>query len=291
MRRTGIRRILEAAAAVTATIGVLIAAGCGATGSATDADGNKIIKVSISGTSFEPVWKLVNENLKKEKAGLQVKTVSVEKGIYGNQALSQGEVDLSAQQNYAFLNGEIKEKGYKFTPIAETIISPLNIFSDTISSVADVKDGDKVLIPNDPVNIGRALEVLQDAKLITIDPAKDDPAKGLYPHEDDITSNPKHLNITPVDKNMVMPSLKDAAIGIANADAVVDYGKNPVTDAIYAVEPDPKNPQNKPWINVIVARTEDKDNPDYRKIITAYHQDNVKQLINTLFKGGNIPVW
>lgn len=30
--------------------------------------------------------------------------------VLGNQALSSGDVDLSAQQHYAFLNGEIKEK-------------------------------------------------------------------------------------------------------------------------------------------------------------------------------------
>lgn len=42
---------------------------------------------------------------------------------------------------------------------------------------------------------------------------------------------------------------------------------------------------------MIVARTEDKDSETYKKIVAAYHQDNVRDLMNNESKGAEIPTW
>lgn len=87
---------------------------------------------------------------------------------------------------------------------------------------------------------------LQEAGVIKVDPDKNDPAKGVYPAQEDITSNPKNIEIVPTDRNMIMSSLDDAAAGIANANAVVDYGKSPEKDSIFKIDPDPTKDVNKP---------------------------------------------
>ena len=278
--------------AIAAILAVVSAAGLVVSTSAcgSSSAGTTTVKVALTTATDEPLWKLVNQNLEKTGSKVRVKTVAMKSAVLGNQALSSGDVDLSAQQHYAFLNGEIKEKKYKFTVIGESYISPLNIYSNSIKKISQLKKGDKVLIPNDVTNGGRALIVLQEAGVIKIDPKKNDPANGVYPAEEDITSNPKNIQIVPTDRNLIMSSLDDAAAGIANANAVVDYGKS-ISDAIFAVNPDPKKTVNKPWINVIVARTADKDNANYKAIIKAYQQANVRSYMKKDSKGAEIPVW
>lgn len=280
------RKAIAAILAVVSAAGLVVStSACGSSSA-----GTTTVKVALTTATDEPLWKLVNQNLEKAGSKVRVKTVAMKSAVLGNQALSSGDVDLSAQQHYAFLNGEIKEKKYKFTVIGESYISPLNIYSNSIKKISQLKKGDKVLIPNDVTNGGRALIVLQEAGVIKIDPKKNDPANGVYPAEEDITSNPKNIQIVPTDRNLIMSSLDDAAAGIANANAVVDYGKS-ISDAIFAVNPDPKKTVNKPWINVIVARTADKDNANYKVIIKAYQQANVRSYMKKDSKGAEIPVW
>ena len=68
-----------------------------------------------------------------------------------------------------------------FEAIGDTFIIPLNLYSDKVSSVDELKDGDTVAIPDDLTNGGRALKVLESASLITL---KAD--AGFSPTVDDI---------------------------------------------------------------------------------------------------------
>ena len=79
--------------------------------------------------------------------------------------------------------------------------------------------------------------------------------------------------------------------------ATVLVNSNPATimtdkhmaDAIY-LEPVAEGADN-PYINVIVARTEDKDNEDFKKVVAAYQTDEVIKVIEEVSKGSSIPVW
>lgn len=277
-------------AAVLALGGLMLAGACGSANAA-GGSGITTVKIALSTTIDEPLWEQVNKNLEAEGAKVRVKTVPLKNATIGDQTLNAGDVDLSAQQHYAYLKGQIDQNGYEFTSIGEAYITPLNIYSEHIKDVSELKDGDKVLIPNDITNGARAILVLQEAGLIKVDPDKNDPANGKYPSQEDITSNPKHLEIVPTDASMIMPSLHDAAAGIAISKNVVDYGKSPEKDAIYSIDPDPKLAVNKPWINVIVARTADKDREEFQTILKAYYQDNVRELINNGSKGAEIAVF
>lgn len=276
-------------AAALAVAGLMLSAACGSANAASN--GITTVKIALSTTIDEPLWEQVNKNLEAEGAKVRVETVPLKNATIGDQTLDAGDVDLSAQQHYAYLKGQIDQNGYEFTSIGETYITPLNVYSEHIKDISELKDGDKVLIPNDITNGSRALLVLQEAGLIKVDPSKNDPANGKYPGQEDIISNPKNIEIVPTDASMIMPSLHDAAAGIAISKNVVDYGKSPEQDAIYSIDPDPKAQVNKPWINVIVARTEDKDRPEFQTILDAYYQDNVRDLINNGSKGAEIAVF
>lgn len=243
-----------------------------------------IVKVGVVGDSTNFIWDIVNENLKDENIIVELQSFS--DGTYTNIAQSEGELDLTSFQHHAFLNQEINDKGYDFTAIADTYVAPLNIFSEKVESVSEIKEGDTILIPNNVTNAGRALIVLDRAGLITVDPEK-----GNLPTSNDILENPLKLKIEEADPATILQLLPDVAAGITNAGIVQDNGKDPIEDAIFNLEIDPDDEAFAPYINVIVARTEDKDNEIYAKVVEAYLQDNVKEAITKEYGNVFIPVW
>lgn len=142
--------------------------------------GGTVVTVGVVGNSDDAIWEAVQKELDNENSGITIQTKAFQDGIYANQAQANGELDLTAFQHYAFLNQEKEQKGYKLTAIGETYISPLNLYSQKYKSVKDFKAGDKIAIPNNATNTGRALKVLDSAGLIKL---KDN--KGQHQGESD----------------------------------------------------------------------------------------------------------
>ena len=243
---------------------------------------NKVIKVGFAGDSDYQIWNPIVSNLAKE--GITVELVTFADYTIPNQALNDGEIDLNAFQHYAYFNDEVSNKGYKLTAIANTYISAMNIYSKKIKSVSEVKKGDKVAIPNDPTNGGRALKVLEAAGLIKLkDNAPDNPEIS------DIAENSLDLDIVEVEAASIYGFLPDVACAIINCNFALDFGLNPGKDFIF--QDNPKIYDNNMYVNLIAARTEDKDNEIYKKIVDAYHSPEVEKVYAKDFKGAYIAVW
>lgn len=249
--------------------------------SSADSDTPVVVKVGVVGENNEQ-WDVIKDELAKENITLEL--VKFSDYTLPNQALNDGEIDLDAFQHKAYLQNEVNTKGYAITAIGDTIIAPLGLYSKKVSSVSDIKSGDKIAIPNDAVNGGRSLKVLEAEGLLTVDDSK-----GFNVTVSDITSNPLNLNIVQVDASQTASLLPDVAAAIINGGYAVDAGLNPTTDAI-ALEKVTGGSDN-PYINVIAARTADKDNAVYKKVVDAYHTDAVKNVIETTYKGAYLVAW
>ncbi|MFT8356041.1 MetQ/NlpA family ABC transporter substrate-binding protein [Bifidobacterium aquikefiri] len=265
---------------LAAVIVVIAAIGSAFAYQNSQAAGETVVKVGLVGNSDDNVWKAVQAQLDKEHANIKLEYKTFQDGIYTNQALSNKELDITAFQHYAFLNQEIKDKGYKFTVIGNTYVSPFNLYSDKYKSLKDFKSGDKVAIPNNATNLGRALKVLDSAGLIKL---KDSSAEN--PTVDDVQSNPSGIEIVPNDAASILNLLPDYAAGITNTNFVLDAGKSP-NDALYAPTISATSKSFRPYVNVIVANTDQKNNSTYKKIVEAYHTSAVATQIK---KNSNIP--
>jgi D-methionine transport system substrate-binding protein len=228
------------------------------------------------------MWTPIAEALKKE--GVIIELVKFSEYVLPNRALEDGDIDLNAFQHYAYLNNEISTKGYHISPIGETILAPLGLYSRKVKSVSEIKAGDKIAIPNDLVNGGRALRVLEKAGLLTI-PA----AAGPTPLITDITENPLKLEIIEVEAAQTPRLLDDVTASIVNGGHAVDAGLNPDRDSI-ALERQSENGDN-PYINILAVRTAEKDDPVYKRIVEEYHTDVVKGIIQTAYKGAFTTAW
>ena len=240
------------------------------------------VKIGHVGESDRTIWKPVQEKLSKE--GINVKLVSFADYSIPNQALNDGDIDLNAFQHHAYFYNETNTKGYNLSILGVTFISAMNIYSQKITNVSEVKNGDKVAIPNDPSNGGRALKVLQAAGLIKLkDNAPDNPEVS------DIGENPLNLDIVEVEAGSIYSLLPDVACAVINCNYALDFGLNPGVDFIF--QDNPRIYDNNMYVCLIASRTEDKDNEVYKKIVDAYHSPEVEKVYAEEFKGAYLPAW
>ena len=243
---------------------------------------NNVVRVGFYTDSEYQIWNPVVSNLAKE--GITVELVSFANTRMPNQALNNGDIDLNAFQHHAYLNDEVSNLGYDIVAIADTYISAMNIYSKNISNVSELKRGDKVAIPNDPSNEGRALKVLEAAGLIKVKPEVGD-----LPSISDIIENPLGLNILAVEIGSVPSYLPEVACAVINAHVAIDFGLNPGSDYIF--QDNPSIYSGNAFVNLIAARTEDKDKEIYKKIIKAYQSEAVEEIYDNNFKGSYLPTW
>lgn len=235
------------------------------------------LKLGVVGSIYEDLWAPAIEQLSKE--GIDLELVQFSDYVTPNNALDNGEIDLDAFQHQIYLDSDVEANGYKIQTIGYTLIVPLNLFSEKVSSVDEIKDGDTIAIPDDPTNGGRALKVLEAAGLITL---KDD--ADFSPTVDDIETYNKQITIKELKGNTIPSVLGDVTAGIINGNYALDFGLN-AEDAIYQ----DTSVSEKPYWNVIVARTDDLSDPEkvetYSRIVEAFQSDATEEVFNDEFGG------
>jgi D-methionine transport system substrate-binding protein len=240
------------------------------------------VKIGITGESETVFWTPVITELAKE--GIDIEVINFADYTLLNGALQDGDIDLNAFQHYAFLNQEIAEHGYAITAIGDTYISAMCIYSRNISNISELQDGDKIAIPNDTVNLGRALSVAQGAGIITLNTPE-----GQANEIENIVDNPLNIEFVQVAAEEIPALLPDVAVGIINGNYALDSGLSPLNDAIFF--DDVSLYADNRYVNTIVARTADKDNPVYVKIVKAYQSAKTEQLYKDEFEGSYLPGW
>ena len=212
--------------------------------------------------------------------GLDIDVVEFSDYVIPNTALADGDIQANSFQHVPYLDNQMKDRGFDLTVVANTITTPMGIYSDKIKDMADLSDGAKVAIPNDPTNGGRALLLLQDLGLVTLAEGT-----GLVPSPLDISENPKNLEFLELDAAQLPRTLADADIAIINTNFAIAAGLSPKDDSIAMEKAD------SPYVNVIVVRKGDEDQPWVKTLVEAYHSDEVKKFIDDSYKGAVITSW
>lgn len=274
-------------AAMTLSASLFLAA-CGnaASDSASDsstADATEPVKVTLGvvGEVNEP-WDYVIEEL-KEKENIEVELVKFTDYTTPNNALAEGEIDLSSFQTEIFMDNYNRDHGTELTTIGYTVMAPLGLYSDKITDISELKDGDTIAIPNDVSNEGRALILLQTAGLIKLDPEA-----GLVPTTENVIENKLNLQFQTLESNQTARALQDVTASVINSGMAVDAGFIPSEDAIFL---EPVTEDSKPYYNVIAALSEDVDNEVFQTILAYYQSEGTAKVIEESSKGSQFPVW
>ena len=166
-----------------------------------------------------------------------------------------------------------------------TVITQWGIFSATLESTDDFPDGARIAIPDDPSNGGRALFILEAAGLIEL---SDD--AGEFPTTDDITANPKHIEVVPIAATTIPqqfddPSLSGVVVGTSYFDPSQNIGTD---DALYL--DDSLDEKNLPYTNVVATRADNVDNPAWAVLEEAYADPRVAAALEKESFGNSVLV-
>ena len=242
-----------------------------------------VIKLGVVGENNED-WDDVAKRY-KQGTGKTIEIVAFSDYREPNEALLSGDIDINAFQHKKFLSQFNEESGSDIVDIADTSIAPLGIYSSKIDDLADLEDGARIAIPDDPTNGARSLFLLQSAGLIEVEGKDGDPIT-----VDEITANPRNLEIVELSASQTARSLDDVDIACVNSGMAVDAGFVPTEDAIYLE--DHNYPNKQIYVNVIATTKENENSKVLKDLIdNYYHQDATKKIINEVSKGSSIPVW
>lgn len=138
-----------------------------------------------------------------QKKGHDLEFVEFTDWVQPDSALASGDIDANVFQHQSYLNGIVENQGLKLSSVVNVPTLGIFAFSDKYKSFEEVQDGATVGIPNDPVNLARALRVARDLKVIGLDPNKDEQNASLA----DIKDNPKNLKFTVMEAAQLPRSL------------------------------------------------------------------------------------
>ncbi|MGN0650390.1 MAG: MetQ/NlpA family ABC transporter substrate-binding protein [Oscillospiraceae bacterium] len=240
------------------------------------------VTIGLTGNIYEDIWNPIKEKLAPEGIILEYQQFTAFN--IPNNALNSGEIDINAFQHHAYFNNDTSTNGYDLTVLGDTYIVAMNIYGGKVATIEDALNYEgklKVAVPNDVTNEGRALKLLAEAGFFTI---KAD--AGAAPEISDIESYNVDIEFVEVDANLV-PSVKaDSDIAVINGNYALDAGLT-AGDAIYK---ESKYDDNS-YYCVIAARTADKDNPVFKRIVEAYQTQDTIDIYNNEFKGFFVPAW
>jgi D-methionine transport system substrate-binding protein len=200
--------------------------------------------------------------------------------IQPNVQVNQKGMDANFFQHQPYLDEFNAGRGTNLVTVTGVHVEPFGAYSSKIKSLDELKDGGVVAIPNDPTNGGRALLLLQKAGLITL---KEGSKITATPR--DIADNPKNLEFKELEAATLPRILNQVDVALINTNYALEAGLNPTKDALIIEGSD------SPYVNILVARPDNKDSDAMKKLAAALTSEDVKDFINENYQGAVVPAF
>ncbi|KRE22769.1 MetQ/NlpA family ABC transporter substrate-binding protein [Paenibacillus sp. Soil522] len=238
----------------------------------TETSGEVTLKVGASPVPHAKLLEVVKPMLKEQGVNLEI--IEFNDYVQPNTQLYEKQIDANFFQHMPYLEQFNKDKGYDLVSAAGIHIEPFGAYSKKITKIDELKEGAKVVIPNDPSNGGRALALMAENGLLTL---KD--GVGVNGTVADITENPKKLDIREVEAATLPRVLGEVDLALINTNYALEADLVPTKDALFIEGSD------SPYVNILVARPDNKDSEAMQKLAAALRSPEVKKFIEDTYKG------
>lgn len=279
------KKLIVAAACSLALVGAIGLVGCGGSqqSGSNAANGDKTVTVAAVPT---PHAEILNDVVKPilEKEGYTLEVKEFNDYVQPNTVTEQGDVDANYFQHEPYLDNFNAENGTHLVKVTAVHYEPFGLYAGKTKSLADLKDGTIVAVPNDTTNEARALLLLEQEGLIKL---KD--GVGVTATTKDIVSNPKNLQFRELEAAQVSQSLQDVDIAAINSNYALQAGLNVNKDAL-ATE-DANGTAAQTYANLLVVKDGNQDSDKIKALAAALNSDEVRDYINNTYDGAVKPVF
>lgn len=210
---------------------------------------------------------------------LNVKIITFNDYNMPNTALSEGSLDANMFQHMPFLQAQAQARGYKIVAAAKTFIFPMGIYSRRYDQLDSLPLHAKIAIPNDPTNEARALLLLQEAGLITLNSGQ-----SVMATVKDVSSNPREFSLVPLAAAQLPRALTDVDAAVINTNYAIPAGLK-LRDALYS------EGRFSQYANVLAVRAGHENDPAIQELISALHSEGVVAAARRIFGDSAVAAW
>ncbi len=254
--------------AVLIVLVIISALFAGCSGNSDNKNDVSVIRVGVCAGPYGDMFKeAIQPSL--EKKGYKVEITEFSDYVQPNNALAENEIDVNMFQHSTYLKKFCEEHSLELTYITEIPTASMGVFSEKYKSFDEAENGSTVAIPNDDTNLSRALRVLAQTGIITLNPDVDASKASV----NDISENPKNLSFTEVSAE-ILPSVLDSTdFAVINGNYAISAGLD-LADAVYNEE------LEDGYFNVIAVRTDDAEKQFAKDIKDIVHSDDFRSVID-----------
>ncbi|WP_449430400.1 MetQ/NlpA family ABC transporter substrate-binding protein [Pseudomonas putida] len=236
------------------------------------------LTVAATPVPHAEILKFVQPQLAKQ--GVELKVKEFTDYIQPNVQVAEKRLDANFFQHQPYLDEFNKAKGTHLVSVVGVHLEPLGAYSSKLKKLDELPSGATVVIPNDATNGGRALLLLDKAGVIKL---KDN--SNILSTVKDITVNDKNLKFRELEAATIPRVLTQVDLALINTNYALEAKLNPEKDALVIEGSD------SPYVNILVARPDNKDSDAMQKLAAALHSPEVKQFITEKYKGAVIPAF
>ena len=262
-----------------ATALFLVACGSKGTESNGGAASGKTEKLVVGATPVPhaELLNLVKDDLKKE--GIELEIVKFNDYVQPNKALADKSIDANFFQHVPYMDDFGKKNNIGLSAVGNIHLEPMALYSKKIKNINDLKNGDTLIIPNDPTNGGRSLILLDKAGVIKL---KDNTKLDATPA--DIVQNPKNIKIETLSNEQIAPRLSEVAGAIINWNFAIDAGVTKNENILI-------EGKDSPYVNIVTVLKGNENDERVKKLVKALQTEKVKKYIEEKYEGRVIPAF
>ena len=237
-----------------------------------------VLKVGATPVPHAEILEFVQDDL--AEIGIELEIIEFTDYVTPNLSLDDGSIDANYFQHIPYLDQFNADRGLDLVSVIQVHVEPIALYSDKYDSLDEIPDGSSIAIPNDPSNEGRALILLHNSGVITLE----DP-ENLNATPIDIVDNPKNLRFDELEAAQLPRVLPDVAGAVINTNYALEANLNPLEDALIIEDSD------SPYVNVVAVRSEDQDSEKIEILRAVLNSQKVEDFIIEEYEGAVVPAF
>lgn len=244
------------------------------------AEEDKTITVAASPTPHAEILEAARPLL--EEKGWTLEVSEFDDYILPNEVVESGEIDANYFQHVPYLESFNEEKGTHLVDAGDIHYEPFGIYPGQKSSLDELEEGDVIAVPNDTTNEARALLLLQDNGIITLEEGA-----GLTATVNEIVDNPYGIEIQELEAAQVPRVVDEVAFAVMNGNYALNAGFSVAKDSIAYEASDSE--AAKTYVNIIAVKEGNENNEGIQALVEVLKSDEIKDFINETYDGAVIP--
>lgn len=273
-----------AAILLTAVLSLGLFAGCsGGNGPGVVDDGDKSIKVAAITAPHAEILSVAGEIL--EEKGYTLEVINFTDYTGPNWSVENEEADANYFQTEKYMNAFNEQNDAHLVSAGSVHYEPMGIYSLKHDSLDNIPKDAMIAVPEDPVNLSRALKLLDANDIIQLKEVENDSFT-----LEDIAENPYNVEIKGCDASLVPAEMESSDFAVINGNfAIVPGGLYAPNDAL-AIE-DITDADKEEYENIIAVKEGNENKKKINALLDVLQSEEVKSYMEEAYMGAVVPLF